>query len=90
MALVVLVVVLSLAGGGVRAAVGPPTDEATKVAFVLLAKPRLPDGKQLERAFARFATKECQLRERVEKDQQGSSKALAFELTPVAADLSGS
>jgi hypothetical protein len=82
--LVVLAVALLLAGRA-RAGAARPKEEPMKIAFVLLAKPRLPDGKQLERAFARFATKQCRLRERVDKDDKDDKargKALAFDLTP--------
>src|SRR4029079_14834940 len=56
-----------------------------KFAFVLLAKPRLPDGKDLLRAFAPFASKDCQLRVDAasqKKEHKNDSEALVFDLTP--------
>lgn len=57
--------------------------ETTKLAFVLLAKPRLPAGNELTRAFAPFASKECQLRvePRVDSRKDGG-EAMVFDLTP--------
>jgi len=78
----ILVGILGTAAGG-RAAPAPEAKEAkTKFAFVLLAKPRLPDGKELVRAFASFASKECQLRVEPAADPKKHGEALAFDLTP--------